>query len=60
MYNKPVANVRPMMMGGRMMQRGGAQFTNSRLSSEQLTRQGVSMSHITVPKGGHAHRRRLS
>ena len=54
MYNKPVANVRPMMVGGRMVgQRGGlgAFGGASRLSTEQLSRQGVSMSHITVPKG---------
>ena len=31
---------------------GGGPFGGaSRLSTEQLSRQGVSMSHITVPKG---------
>ncbi|KAF0296317.1 Helicase ARIP4 [Amphibalanus amphitrite] len=53
LYNKPVANVRPMMVGGRMVQqRGGLNPFGgaSRLSTEQLSRQGVSMSHITVPK----------
>ena len=46
--------MRPMMVGGRMVpQRGGlgAFGGASRLSTEQLSRQGVSMSHITVPKG---------